>query len=172
MRLAIAALAAAMFASPALAQEHEHPQVACTVTDETLPAGLEEWKGRAAVTSAAGPAGAAELALGKGYQAGLKAKADVAFAVEPEKPGGSVSHSGVFAFNIEIAGDYAVALGSAAWIDVVEDGKALEPKSFGHGPQCTTIRKLMVYTLKPGRHLLQIAGNGEATTKVLVARQP
>ncbi len=138
----------------------------------SLPAELADWNGKAAVTTGADAAAAAPIRLGKGYEARLGRKADVAFMVEPGKPGGSVSYSGVFAFDAPGPGAYAVALGSAAWIDVVEDGKALEPVSFGHGPQCTTIRKIVVYRLKAGRHVLQIAGNGAETTKLLVAKQP
>jgi hypothetical protein len=89
-----------------------------------------------------------------------------------EKPGGSVSYSGVFAFTVPEAGNYAVALSSAAWIDVVEDGKALEPLSFGHGPACTTIRKMVVYPLRAGRHILQVAGSGAEAARLLVAKQP
>lgn len=171
MRLILAALALAA-APAAWAQEHDHAAPACTATDAALPAGIEDWNGGAALATGAAADSAAILQLGKGHEAALKRKAEVAFTVEPEKPGGSVSYSGIFAFDVTEAGNYAVALSTAAWIDVVEDGKALEPLSFGHGPACTTIRKMVVYPMKPGRHLLQIAGNGAATAKLLVAKQP
>ena len=77
---------------------------------------------------------------------------------------------GKFNFTIPEAGNYAVALGAAAWIDVLEDGKALEPASFGHGPECTTMRKKVVFALKPGLHVLQVAGNGAETLKLMVAK--
>jgi hypothetical protein len=130
--------------------------------------------GKAAIGTAPSPEHAvhAPLALGKGYEASLAKKADVTFIVEPEKPGGSVSYSGLFSFTVETAGDYTVALGSAAWIDVLEDGKALEPSSFGHGPACTTIRKMVVFAMKPGLHVLQVAGNGADTLKLMVAKAP
>lgn len=154
MRLILATLAVAV-APAAWAQEHDHDKQPCEVMDvAALPPGIADWNGGAALATAAGADNAASLQLGKGYAATLKQKAHVAFAVEPEKPGGSVSYSGIFAFDVIEAGNYAVALSSAAWIDVVEGGKAVEPLSFGHGPACTTIRKIVVYPLTPGRHVL------------------
>lgn len=171
MRLILAAL---VFAVPAAwAQEKDRDKPPCEVVDlAALPAGLEDWNGGVALATGESADIAASLQLGKGYAATLKQKAHVVFAVEPEKPGGSVSYSGIFAFDVVEAGNYVVALGTAAWIDVVEDGKALEPLSFGHGPECTTIRKMVVYPMKPGRHLLQVAGNGGPSAKLLVAKQP
>ena len=81
-----------------------------------------------------------------------------------------MSYSGLFSFTVETADDYMVALGSAAWTDVLEDGKALEPSKFGHGPECTTIRKMVTFAMKPGLHVLQVAGNGADTLKVMVAK--
>lgn len=171
MRAVLIILSLAM--SPvALAQQHDHETPPCGAMDVTLPAGLEDWNGGATIRTGAAPSNSSDLQLGKGYEATIAKRDSVAFAIAPEKPGGSVSYSGVFAFTVPEAGNYAVALSSAAWIDVVEDGKALEPLSFGHGPACTTIRKIVVYPLKPGRHLLQVAGNGGESATLLVAKQP
>lgn len=173
MRLILAALAfavAPVVAPDALAQGHDASS--CVAMDARLPDGFADWNGGAAVGTTKATAEAATLQPGKGYEAGLMKRDDVAFLVEPEKPGGSVSYSGVFAFDVAEASDYRIALGSAAWLDVIEDGKALQPASFGHGPACTTIRKIVVYSLKPGRHQLQVAGNGAETVKLLVAKQP
>ena len=170
MRLALIALVAALTASPALAQEHGASGLH---SDGCGPAGGHgglEWRGGDHHGAVARACGARPLALGKGYAAALKKKGDVTFSVEPEKPGGSVSYSGLFSFTIPEAGNYAVALGAAAWIDVLEDGKALEPASFGHGPECTTMRKKVVFALKPGLHVLQVAGNGAETLKLMVAK--
>jgi hypothetical protein len=174
MRLFCLALAAVALAAPALAQQPGHTAPACAAMDAVLPVGLEDWNGGATLTTLrkATDVSDLKLTLGKGYTASLDRTASIVMAVEPEKPGGSVSYSGVFHFNIETVGNYAVALGTAAWIDVVEDGKAVEPLSFGHGPECTTIRKMVIFPLKAGEHLLQIAGNGAATAKVMVAKQP
>lgn len=173
MRLILIALAvASLGAAPALAQQHETP--ACAAMDASLPAGAEDWNGKAGIMTEAGAEHLAQasLGLGKGYEAKLKKKGGVTFSVEPEKPGGSVSYSGLFGFTIPEAGNYAVALGTAAWIDVLEDGKALEPVSFGHGPECTTMRKKVVFVLKPGVHVLQVAGDGVETLKLMMVKAP
>ncbi len=172
MRTLALVLTALTLRPVALAQQHDHDAPACAAMEASLPVGLEDWNGGAPVATGDAANSATRLRLGKGHAATLKQKAHVAFAVEPEKPGGSVSYSGIFAFDVIEAGNYAVALGTAAWIDVVEDGKALEPLSFGHGPACTTIRKMVVYPLKPGRHILQVAGNGGESARLLVAKQP
>jgi hypothetical protein len=160
-------------AAPAMAQEHQG-HAACQAMDAALPAGLDDWRGEAAIATAHSDADAAkaDLALGKGYRASLLKTPKVAFSVQPKNPGGSVSFSGLFKFTVETEGAYTVALGSAAWIDVVVAGKSLEPVSFGHGPACTTIRKMVTFALKPGAHLLQVAGNGAESVKLLVAKQP
>lgn len=173
MRQILAALALAM-APAAWAQQATHTQVDCLMTDEVLPGGLGDWNGKAAMDTATSGADSlrALLETGRGYEVTLQKRDSVRFTVEPEKPGGSVSYSGLFVFDAPEPGNYAVALSTAAWIDVLEDGKALEPLSFGHGPKCTTIRKMVVYPLKAGRHVLQIAGNGTETARLLVAKQP
>ena len=174
MRLPLIVLLAALITAPALAQEHAHEAPACAAMDVALPAGLADWTGKAGLGTAPSPEHAvhAPLMLGKGYEARLARKAEVTFSVRPEKPGGSVSYSGLFAFTVETAGNYTVALGSAAWIDVLEDGKALEPSTFGRGQECTTIHKMVVFALKPGLHVLQVAGNGAGRLRVMVAEKP
>ncbi len=163
-------------AAPALAQQGEQtpPPRACYVTDTELPAGLEDWKGKAALASGTSDADIAKAAitLGKGYEAALLNTPKVSFSVQPEKPGGSVAHAGLFTFTVETAGAYTVALSTPAWIDVLENGKAIEPTSFGHGPECTTIRKMVVFPLQPGSHVLQVSGNAAPTMKLMVAKKP
>lgn len=170
MRLILVALAVAC-APSAFAQQHDHTAPACAAMDATLPAGLEDWNGGAPLetVSKAADLGDTLVTIGKGYTATLGRSTSIYLPVAPEKPGGSVSYAGVFTFTVPQAGNYTVALSTAAWIDVIEDGKALEPLSFGHGPECTTIRKMVVYPLKAGQHVLQITGSGAETTQLLVA---
>jgi hypothetical protein len=177
MRLALIAIVAALAAAPsfapaALAQEGAKP-AACAAMDASLPADLADWNGKAAIGSAPGAEhlGHAALTLGKGYEAGLLNTPKISYPVQPEKPGGSVAHGGLFEFTVETAGSYMVALGAAAWIDVIENGKAVKPASFGHGPECTSIRKMVVFALEPGKHTLQISANADPKMKILVAKK-
>ena len=96
----------------------------------------------------------------------------VSYVLQPEKPGGSVSNGGLFSFNAETAGAYRVALSTAAWIDLVEDGASLKPTTFGHGPDCSTIRKIVDFQLKPGKHALQISANADPKMVLMVTKKP
>jgi hypothetical protein len=170
MRLLVLA-AALMLASPAYAQQ---PAAACAAMDAKLPAEFAGWNEKAALASAAGAADIArsQAVPGKGYEADLLDTPKISYPVQPEKPGGSVSHGGLFEFTVPAAGSYAVALGTAAWIDVIEKGKAVTPTSFGQGPECTSIRKMVVFPLQAGKHVLQISANAEPKLKLMVAKKP
>lgn len=173
MRLILLAAAIAVSA-PAFAQQPaQTPAPACAAMDAKLPADLGDWNGKAALGTATGASDVAKasLELGKGYEAALLNTPKVAFPVQPEKPGGTVAHAGLFEFTVPAAGNYTVALSSAAWIDVIENGKAISPTTFGHGPECTSIRKMVVFPLQPGKHTLQVSGNADAKIKLMVAKK-
>ena len=78
MRLILLAVVAGLMAAPAFAQEHDAP--ACLATDAVLSAALSDWNGKAAIGTAPSPEHAvhAPLSLGKGYEARLAKKAEVA----------------------------------------------------------------------------------------------
>lgn len=160
-------LAAAMPAVPAA-----EPQ--CAATPAAPPSELAAWsapRALVAATSVAGggkallqPGGAAELALAPTPQ--------VAYAVRPERPGGSVSHGGLLTIRVARAGTYRIAIDSAAWLDVVAGGKLVDSVNHGRGPACTGIRKMVDFRLEAGDALLQIAGNGKSSIRVIVAAVP
>ena len=97
---------------------------------------------------------------------------NIVYPLRPEHPGGTVSYGGLLHFTVEQPGTYRVAIGSAAWIDVVQDGHAVESSAHGPGPACSGIRKMVDFPLAAGSYLLEIAGNGTAALPVLVTRQP
>ena len=65
-----------------------------------------------------------------------------------------------------------VAIGSGAWIDVLQDGKVLTSIAHGQGPACTTIRKMVDFDLKPGRYVIQLSANADPTLAVIVTSAP
>jgi hypothetical protein len=155
----------------ALAADTEAPPAACTAPG-ALPAGLSGWAAphrplKAAVK--AGGAGKALLAPGVAFDATLAVTPRVEYPVEPGKPGGSVSFGGLFAFDVAEAGRYRVAQNGRSWVDVLVAGKAVPSVSHGHGPECSGVTKMVEYDLPAGRHLLQIAANGEAALTLMVA---
>lgn len=138
-----------------------------------VPTGeLAPWTAPVPMTAAGtdGQASRARLAVGSAARLTLLPTPDVRYPHRPEKPGGSVSYGGLVRIDVPTAGTYRVALGSAAWVDLVQGGTAAASVNHGHGPDCTGIRKMVDYQLQPGRYTLQISANGEQVITVLVAR--
>lgn len=146
--------------------------IACPATPVNPPAELSGWNQRVTVPAGDDARSAPQLEMGKGIDGFLRATPQVRYVLRPEKPGGSVSFGGLYAFTVKEAGNYRVALGSAAWIDVVKAGAAVSSIAHGHGPDCSGIRKMVDFTLEPGEYLLQISANPEAKLPLLVARLP
>lgn len=144
------------------------PDEACPPTPVSLPHGMEQWRRPLAVTASATAAMPVLLAPGSAVRATLLPASGVTYAAPPAKPGAATSHGGIFAFDVVRAGRYRVALGSAAWIDVLRGTTPVASSKHGHGPGCSTIRKMVDFDLKPGRHLLQIAGSEAAAVTLMI----
>ncbi|ACB81844.1 conserved hypothetical protein [Methylorubrum populi BJ001] len=144
----------------------------CPVAPLAPPAELVGWSQMAPITAGSDAEAAIALPIGLGAVATLLPTPAIRYAFRPEKPGGSVSHGGIFAFSVEAAGRYRVAIGSAAWVDVVLGTDALTSVAHGAGPVCTGIRKMVDFDLQPGRYLLQIAGNGTVQLPLMVTKLP
>lgn len=170
--VALAVLATPLAASAQMAPAAPAP--ACAVVDKDLPAELAGWTAKTDLTAAKGVAGLdkALLVPGQAYAATLAPTPDVTYVVQPEKPGGTVSKGGLFAIDVPAAGSYVVALGSAAWIDVLKGDQAQRSTGHGRGPACTTLRKMVTFDLLPGRYVVQISANAEATLPIMIARKP
>jgi hypothetical protein len=156
-------------AAPQAAPMHDDP-AKCPAMPAALPAGMEGWNRPAQAKAGASAANATSLAIGRAVTATLLPTSKVTYAVRPEKPGGSVSSGGVFAFTAEAPGRYRVALGTGAWVDVLSGTTPAVSVAHGHGPACSTVRKMVDFDLQPGRYLLQVAGNGTPTLPLMVAR--
>ena len=178
MRVVAMMMAVGVLSLPAatgLAQEAPAKSAAsCAAMDKTLPADLAGWTAQtplAAATSAA-TLGKATLTPGKAVTADLPQTPEVHYVTQPEKPGGTVSHGGMFGLKIDKAGTYVIALGSGAWIDVLKDGKPLASTAHARGPDCSTLRKMVDFPLEPGRYVLQVSANADAKLPILLARRP
>ena len=73
-------------------------------------------------------------------------------------------------FAVAAAGRYRVGLDQPGWIDVVRAGVALKSVAHGHGPECSTIRKLVAFDLEPGSYTLRLGRLGSASAKAIVVR--
>lgn len=162
-----------LIAAPAFAQMPMATPAACTApSDAALPAALSGWIARSPLAAAANAAEAAKAALpiGKGVDAQLKRNGEVVFPVLPGKPGGTVSYGGLFEIPVTEAGDYQVSLGAGAWIEVTDGKVLIESTAHAPGVACTSLKKLVVFPLKPGRYLLEVTGNGAPVLPVMVSR--
>ena len=176
MRLVLALVAGAMLSGEAPAQQPmagmDNAVATCPPTPAPLLPELAGWARMTPIKAGPTVARAATLTVGTGASASLLLTPKITYPLRPEKPGGLASHCGLFAFTVGEAGRYRVALGSGAWIDVISNGTAATSVAHGHGPDCSTIRKMVDFDLAPGRYLLQVAGNGAPTLPLMVARLP
>jgi len=131
---------------------------------------LAPWTAPTAMTSAMRVAQAAEAPVrpGQAIDLGLHPIAAVRYPAAAEKVGGQ---GGLVEVTIEAAGTYAVALGSAAWVDVIVDGKPIPSTAHGHGELCTGIRKIVEFPLPAGRHVIALSGSAEPRIRLLVVRR-
>lgn len=65
-------------------------------------------------------------------------------------------------------GVYTISLSSAAWIDVVQDGKILKPKAFSGATDCDGIRKTIKYDLAASPFVIQVSGATDSTISLAV----
>jgi hypothetical protein len=169
------AAAGLVVAAPGVAFAQPAPaQPTCQAMDEALPPEFAAWRTKAEVVSATSAMGlaAATLRPGQAAQVALHGTREVAYPAQPAKPGGSVAHGGLVRVLVDKAGTYRVALSSGAWIDMVRDGTLVVSTAHGHGPACSTIRKMVEYPLEPGAYVLQISANADPALAVLVAPVP
>ncbi len=171
--LAVLAFGAALAQGPALAQP---AAVATTCASENsgLPSTLAAWTSPAAPVSATSPANLHEAQLTPGAAARLTLHPirEITFGTSPAKPSDPGSQGGLVATSISRPGTYRIALSKAAWIDVVKDGQFQTSIAHGHGPACTTIRKLVDFALAPGDYVIQISDADAASVDMLVTAAP
>ena len=168
--LALLGLVSLLWQAPATAQE----TAPCPAQPTALPPELAGWAKRAPLAAATDAARikAATLLDGVAVDAALTRTSELHYAARPEKPGGTVSYGGMFGFTVKQAGTYRVALGSGAWIDLLNGKMAAASSAHGHGPSCSGIRKMVDFPLKPGRYILQIAANGSPALPLMIVRLP
>lgn len=95
----------------------------------------------------------------------LKPAKEVTLAAEPTgtpKPEHAERFAGVAHFDGLPEGHYQVALSDHGWIDVVQDGKALEATAHTGSPHCDALRKSVRFELGSGPFAVQVnAVSGE-----------
>jgi len=171
--LSTAILTAALLASGAAGAQEMQAAPKCTEVVAPPPA-LAGWTSKTDITSASKADGLAQAALtiDHGANVTLHPTREVSYVTQPDKPGGSVASGGLLAVSIATAGTYQVNLSSGAWIDLLQDGKAVISTAHAPGPACTGIRKTVQFPLQPGRYVLQLSANADPIIQVMVSRVP
>ncbi|MDR6786845.1 hypothetical protein J2Y58_000183 [Sphingomonas sp. BE138] len=158
-----------MASLPARAQDAPLPDAACTAARPLLPAGFESWNTRMPVEAGAGTRSAPVIVIGRAAELRLVPTDRLTPAAPPTRPVEGGSNAGMALFQVARAGTYRIALGAPAWIEVVRAGRALPAATHAHGPACSGIRKIVDYSLAPGRYVLQLTGAQAAVLPVLIA---
>ncbi|NJR79034.1 homogentisate 1,2-dioxygenase [Sphingomonas sp. 36D10-4-7] len=167
--LVVLSIAAPTMASPAPVQDAA-TDPKCATVRPAFPAGFGGWSTRAPLAAGRAPRNAPVLAVGRGVDLSLHPLAQVQPVAAWGREAAADSSAGLAMFQVARAGTYRVALGNAAWIDVVRAGRSLPSSAHGHGPACTGIRKIVDFRLTPGRYVLQLSGSAAAALPVLIAR--
>lgn len=162
------------------------PAPACTAMDAALPPSLAAWAVRGSgnindltkpvVFASISPEDQAKLDTQKPGQVRTVADALAAIRNGPR----TVATGGMtrVPLRIEKAGRYGIALDQPGWIDIapiegnppgsVADGKPLASVQHGHGPACSTIRKIVRFDLQPGLYRLTLAKLTKPQAKVML----
>ncbi|WP_294046367.1 hypothetical protein [Sphingomonas sp.] len=113
---------------------------------------------------------AAALTIGQPTTLTLTPAAATAFAITPDRAPAPGSFGGVVPLTVTTYGTYRVALSAGAWIDLIDPAKtSLKSVAHTEGPACSGIRKIVDFTLAPGRYTLQLSSAKAASIRVLVA---
>src|ERR1700726_1626944 len=66
------------------------------------------------------------------------------------------------------AGIYTISLSAGGWVDIVQDGHFLKPKTFSGATDCDGIRKTMKYELSASPLVLQVSGTKEDSVSIAI----
>ncbi|WP_340314432.1 hypothetical protein [Rhizorhabdus argentea] len=100
----------------------------------------------------------------------LSPQRELSYAIAPPLPHAPANHGAILSVDIDEGGRYHVALGAPGWVDMVRDGKALEPVGDRPGPAGSAVAKILDYDLLPGRYVLALSGMADGEVTVMISR--
>jgi hypothetical protein len=81
-------------------------------------------------------------------------------------------YAGMVPFRVPKSGRYRFSAGSSAWIEVVADGRAVEPLAFEMQSRCATLFKTVVYSLDAGvAYWLEVSAMSREVTILLTEHE-
>ena len=108
------------------------------------------------------------IEAGQVYDATLNPAGNVMYAVEPGKLVNASAFGGMFRVRMGVAAKAGIALSGPTWVDGAHDGKALVSTGHGHGPACSTIRKIVWFDLPAGETIIQLTGAVEPSVRFMM----
>ena len=106
--------------------------------------------------------------LGSAVDVALKPFASAQLPVPPERQPKPDTSAGSIAVAAGAAGSYRIGVTEAAWVDVVQGGRYLEPTSVGGTGECAGLRKSLTVDLGAAAFVLQFSNAARAMLTVTV----
>lgn len=170
-RIAALSMLGVIAAPPAIAADPpEAAAPACPEKPAPLPDDLIGWTAPATDRAMTKYYPRARLLRGLATRISLHPVETVAFVVKPGKPVEPGTHGGLMAIHVERAGRLKVALDGRAWVDLVAGPQRWTPiasVAHGHGPECSSIAKIVAFDVVPGRYVLQIVNAPAAEIRAM-----
>lgn len=153
----------------AVAQENMSDP-SCANVRVAIPAELSGWSNQMSVSAGVKPGDGATISVGKAANVSLHPAKHLALTPAPEKVASVDSSGGTLTVAITAAGTYRLALSGAAWVDLVQDGKAVASAAHDHGPKCTGVRKMVDFKLTPGTYAIQLSGSTTPSLALMLVK--
>lgn len=171
MKRVLITLALALPACTGRAAEPDRAQTCTAVV--APPPEFSGWVSSRALTSVAAQARLASATFDTGVAIDLRLHPDgqVTYISLPKGAGEAGSYGGLAQLHVEHAGIYKVGIGDFAWIDLTRDFKPMPTLSFGHGPECTGIKKVVIYGLEAGDYAFEVSGEKAPSLRVIVVAE-
>lgn len=99
---------------------------------------------------------------------GLVTPADARLPTPPERAPKEGTFAGFTSIESAKAGLYTISLSTGAWVDVVQDGRALKPVAFSGATDCSGIRKTVKYQLSAQPFVLQVSGAKDNSISIAI----
>ena len=147
--------------APLAAAQTPPPVPTCGAVDAALPANFAAWRRPAPAAGALRP--------GIAVQIPLRPIAELQAAVPPHQArDGGATTGARLDLEIAAAGSYEILVDHAAWIDLVQGGTALRSIARAQALPCSSVRKIVDFSLSPGRYVIQLSGTTAASARLLV----
>ncbi|WP_287371033.1 hypothetical protein [Mesorhizobium sp.] len=120
-----------------------------------------------ALFAAAAQSGA-DLSVGEAADVALAPVDTISFTVPPERAPAAGTFGATASVAVPPEGELQISLSDEAWVDVVQDGKAVKSAAFSRMKTCPGIRKSVRFKLAAGPATVQFSGAKKETLKVAV----